>query len=146
MPKYPKPKKYTSKKISRQEATLDELELYEQWKIQVLPELRAMVLQGVSAKDIYKKFEAHAAARAVSIVIGQTANESQVLAAIKEVSDKASGKPTETKKLEHQFASLSDEQLEAVLQTRIQESPPGVIDEVLDVVPGPDDTFDEDSD
>ena len=102
---------------------LDDLEAFENFQAEILPELQKLIRKGASADEIYKKFQAHAAARAVTIALtdGDTAKR---LAAIKEVLDRAVGKPTETKKVEHKFDKLRDEELDALIMSEAEGTQP----------------------
>jgi hypothetical protein len=119
MANYPKRKPRAQKEPELD--LLDELELFREWKKQILPELREMLLKGATAADIYKKYSAHAAARAVSIAISDPDSQ-KALTASKEIQDRASGKAVETRKVEHRMAELSDEQLDALLLTEISDN------------------------
>lgn len=101
------------------EEILSELELFEEWKRKILPELRNRLTKGASAKEIAKEFESYAAARAVTIAITEP-DSGKALAAIKDIQDRASGKATETKKIQHQLAELTDDELDAVLLTEME--------------------------
>lgn len=115
-PKKRKPKLDKDSQEPSREEILDELALFEEWKRFILPELRRSLLKGTSAKDIAKAFENYAAARAVTIAITEP-DSSKALAAIKDIQDRASGKPTETKKIQHQYHDMTDEEVEAMLQS-----------------------------
>lgn len=98
---------------SNQEVALSELALFQEWKEHILPELRELLVKGVSAKEIVKKYENYAAARAITIAITET-DSSKALSAVKDIIDRASGKAVERKKITHELEELSEEQLNAI--------------------------------
>jgi hypothetical protein len=99
---------------------LDEKMIYDEWSKELLPELKRLVAEGVKPKDILKKFEGLAAARIVAVAL--TGDEKNALIAARDIQDRVSGKPVETKKLEHQFSDLTDEQLDAMIKSKLQTS------------------------
>ena len=76
--------------------------------------------KGMDAKSIYKKYSNLAAARGITIALSST-DEQKALAAVKDVLDRTQGKATEKKEIKHQLEDLRDEELDAILQSEIQD-------------------------
>ena len=119
MPNYPKKKAKSSPNLSKFEGALAELEMFEEWRAQILPELRSLMLKGASETEILKKYIPQMAARLVTIALVDSDN-GRALAAIKDALDRINGKPTETRKVEHRMAEMTDEQLDALLKSEMQ--------------------------
>ncbi len=98
-------------KIVRQ---LDDLAEFEHFRDVILPALREDLRKGMSAEEIFSKYEAHAAAATVSAL----ATEDRLPAADK-ILNRTMGKPTEKKEVTHKLGKLSDEQLDALLQSEL---------------------------
>lgn len=98
--------------------TLDELSEFEIYRRDVLPELRKAIAKGASAKEIYKRHEAYAAARAVTIAITET-DTGKALAAAKEILDRGGGKATEHKEIA--ISNLTDQELDDLLKKELGE-------------------------
>lgn len=98
------------------EDQLEELELYAEFKSKIMPELRAMLLSGAKDKDILAHYTPQVSARLVTIALTDPDN-AKALLAIKDLLDRVNGKSTEHKEIRHQFDSLTDEQLDALIKT-----------------------------
>lgn len=119
MTAYPKRKKkgQPEDKIAAQ---LQVLELFDEWRAQVLPELQQMLLKGVPAEEILKRYAPHLAARIITVALTD-ADGAKALTAAKDGLDRVQGKAVERKKIQHEMAALSDEQLDALLLTEMGE-------------------------
>lgn len=114
--------KQSLKQAKKDEKTcqmMEELEIFEEWKKSVLPELREMLLNKMTAEQIAKKYAAHAVARAVTIATTST-DEKAALSACKDIIDRAHGKPTETQKHVHEFDQMSEQDLNAVIKSQLE--------------------------
>lgn len=69
----------------------------------------------MTAEEIFKKYEAHAAAAVVSAL----ASPDSQLAASDKILNRTMGKPTEKKEVTHKLDQLSDEQLDALVQSEL---------------------------
>ena len=98
---------------------MDELTAFEDFKETILPALQKAVREGVTADEIYQKFQSHAAARAVSIAMKEV-DSSKALAAIKDILDRSGGKAAEKREITHKLERLPDEQLDALLLSKLQ--------------------------
>ena len=117
---YPKKKKKTRENLAPyEEKVYADLELFEQFQRTVIPELRNMVVDsGTSERDIYKYAKKFAAARVVSVVVTEKDNH-KALTAAKDILDRANGKATETRKIKHEYEDIPDEQLNALLESEL---------------------------
>ena len=97
-----------------------DLEEFERFRAEILQQLRADLDAGLSAHEIYNKYANLAAARGITIALSDT-DSGKALAAVKEILDRSQGKPTEKKEVKHQFEELPDEELDAVLQSELQD-------------------------
>lgn len=100
---------------------LDRIRVLEEFE-SLLPikDLREDIKKGLSADEIYKKYEHIAAARVAAIALAET-NSSIALAAAKEMRDRATGKATEKKEITHKLGNLPDEELDAYLLTKLKD-------------------------
>lgn len=99
---------------------IDDLAAYEQFKSEILPYLRDAIQRGATAEEIYRKAEALAAARAVTIAATET-DTGKALSAIKDILDRSGGKATDRKVIEHRYKDLSDSELDAMLLSESEE-------------------------
>ena len=83
-----------------------------------LPAIRQALLKGLNSEQILKKFEPIVAARLVQL--GVTGGESAALGAIKELMDRTQGKAVQKQEHTHKLAKLPEEELDAVLQSKLQ--------------------------
>jgi hypothetical protein len=113
-----------SPKQNRQEekmaSALDALAEFQQFKDEILPELRDALKSGMSAEDLMKKYQAHAAARTITIMMREL-DSSKALAAAKDIQDRSAGKAKERTEVEHKFAKLKDDELDSVLLSELGE-------------------------
>lgn len=100
------------------EDLMEELDLFNEWKKAILPELRALLIQGASSKDIAKKYANYAAARMVTIALTD-ADPVKALTACKDIIDRAEGKPVESQKIEHKYQDLDDRALDSLLKSKL---------------------------
>jgi hypothetical protein len=118
-----KPKKQHS--YNRQDAQmardLDKLADYEAFCEKILPQLRRMVKDGSSAEAIYKFAESFAAARNVTIALTD-GDPGRAMTAIKDILDRSQGKAKERTEHTHKFEKLKDNEIDALLQSRLKET------------------------
>lgn len=115
-----RPKKYRKSRNSTEDRmvrALDQLAEFEQFKEEILPALRKDIESGLESREIIKKYRALAAAKLVTAVFVPTAPSA--LSAARDILDRGDGKPTETKKVEHKFADVADEDLDALLKSKL---------------------------
>lgn len=99
---------------------LDALSDFEQFKEEILPLLRADLKNKVPYKDMRKKYLALLTVRKISIGLAEP-DSAKALAAIKDILDREDGKATEHRVVEHNLKNIPDEELDAVLQSEIED-------------------------
>lgn len=109
-----------NKTMDRMVRSLDKLALYEEFQEKILPALREDLRNGTGAEEILKKYQAFIAARGVTIALTEL-DSSKALSAIRDVLDRAGGKATEKKEVTHKLEKLPEEELDALLLTRMKE-------------------------
>jgi hypothetical protein len=76
--------------------------------------------KGLDAEQLMSKYESMAVARLITIL--QTEPDSgKALGAVKELLDRIQGKPTQKQEVKHQYEKLQDDELDAVLNTMLDE-------------------------
>lgn len=96
---------------------MDDLSEFEEFRAEVLPQLRKMMYRNASAKEIAEFARARMLARATTIAL-TSEDEKTALAAVREVLDRGDGKSTETKKIE--VNKMSDEELDALIKAEME--------------------------
>lgn len=99
---------------------LDRLKAFEEFERTVPPMIRADLSSGLSADEIYAKYDNYAAARAVAIALME-ADSGKALAAIRDIRDRTQGKAVERKELTHRLDKLPDKELDALLLTEMSD-------------------------
>lgn len=99
---------------------IDDLAEFEDFKESILPVLRQALKDGLTAEEIYAKYQAYAAARAVSIVALEV-DSGKALAGIKEILDRHGGKARERTEVTHKLEKLPEEQLDSLLLSKLKE-------------------------
>jgi hypothetical protein len=106
-----------NKMVSR----LDNLAKFEEFEESILPMLRKALQSGKGAEDILKMANAHAAARMVTIAM--TEKDSQkVMSSLTQILDRTVGKATEKHQIEHKYAALKDDELDALILSEVSDA------------------------
>ncbi len=113
-------KKKSGTRLTDEENLMEDVLLFEEWKKVILPELRELLLRGASAKEIAKKYSSHAVARMVTIALSEK-DPQKAITACKDLVDRAEGRATETKKVEHKYENLEDKQLDSLLNSELED-------------------------
>lgn len=116
-----------SKLIKRE----DQIAAFEEFHTKLLPQLREAIASGKGAKEIFEEWAPLAAARIVNIAATEM-DSAKALAAAEKIIHQALGKPTERKELTHKMESLSEEQLDALLMSRMKEIEAIEVEDVTD--------------
>lgn len=96
---------------------LDALAMYDDFMNNIAPKLQQMIIDGTTATDVYKLAEAQMAARLLTIAM--TSKDPKIaMQAIKEAHDRSLGKAKETTEITTRYEKLSDEELDALLQSQ----------------------------
>jgi hypothetical protein len=96
----------------------DSLNEFEKFRELLPAQLRKDLLAGLTAKQIYKKYAPMAAARAVAVALSE-ADSAKALSAAKEVMDQAEGKVTVRTEVTHKMDGMPEEQLDALIRSRM---------------------------
>lgn len=121
MPKKRRFSGITSRVESQMVRSLDKLARYEEI-IQGLPkDLVDAFANGTPAEELYKQHANVAALRVLQILFTEK-DSSKALSAARELLDRTYGKATERKVIKHQLEELSDNELDALLLSEIEES------------------------
>lgn len=102
----------------RRISLIDDLAEFDSFRNELLPALRQALKDGKSAEDIYSMASAAAAARAVTIAVKEE-DSGKALAAIKEILDRDKGKAKERQEVTHKLEKLPEEQLDALLLSKL---------------------------
>lgn len=112
-----KSKTETQEKMAR---TVDTLADYEDYREKIAVWMRRDLQNGMSAKDIRKKYSAMVQARMTSIALTES-DPGKAMAAGKDHLDREEGKAKETKELSHRLSDLPQEELASVLHSSLTE-------------------------
>lgn len=104
----------------RMASMLDDLTEFNNFREEILPVLREALKQGADADTIYRKFQAYAAARAVSIAATEL-DSGKALSAIKDILDRTQGRAKERTEVVHKMENLTESQLDAILLSKMQD-------------------------
>lgn len=99
---------------------LDELTFFQEFKAELLPDLRKLITGGAPTKEILERARALATARLASLAALETDSRT-ALVAIKELMDRLDGKATERKEIKHSMEQLRDEELDALVLTAMKD-------------------------
>jgi len=99
---------------------LEDLELFEELKKDLLPALRDMVRKGEKSDKILERGRALATARLVTLA-ATTDNPTAALSAIKEVLNRTVGPVVEKREVAHRLAAMEEKELDALLISKITE-------------------------
>jgi GH24 family phage-related lysozyme (muramidase) len=95
---------------------LDRLAQYEEFKNAISPKLQERVLKGASVEEMFSEFAA-----AVGAAMLTRALRDGDFKAMQDVLNRAKGTPVQAKKVEHTYSEMSEEQLDALVESKIQE-------------------------
>jgi glucuronate isomerase len=88
----------------------------EEFKATLLPALRKDLLSGMTEAQIQKKYAAYVQTRLVQIALMEP-DSGKAMAAAKDILDRTNGRATEKKEVTHRFKDMTDQELDAVLQS-----------------------------
>lgn len=103
-----------------QARTIDNIRQFEEYKEDILPKIRKMLKDGAKSEEIIAFAQAYAAARIVTIALTDD-DAGKATTAAKDLLDRHMGKATERKEVSHKFEKLKDEELDALLTSRLKE-------------------------
>lgn len=99
---------------------IDQLTEFEDFKGNILPALQQDVKAGMSTSDLRKKYASLVQARLITAALANP-DDSKALAAATDLLNRVEGKATERKEVKHILSNLSDRELDAVLQSEVNE-------------------------
>lgn len=99
-------------------SNIDDLDEFEEFRATILPGIRSMLAKGCNAKEILEKYKPLVAARLLNTAL--VADSQHSTTAIKEVLDRVDGKVTTTLDLTHKYDKLKEDQLDALINSKLQ--------------------------
>jgi hypothetical protein len=102
--------------------SLDKLAAFQDWSADILPRLRKMLANpDVTPEDILEFSKAYAVAKVATIAFTDDDN-ARALSAAKDLLDRSLGKAKERQEVEHKFGKLKEEELDALIESRLAEA------------------------
>jgi len=101
--------------------TLDRYELFKGMEENLLKGVRQDIAKGLTADQIYEKYEHLAAACAVTL-LARSDSPKELIPVIREIRDRVSGRAVEKKEVRHKFDSLTDDELKALVASEMTEN------------------------
>lgn len=108
----------TGKTEDRMIGSIDELAEFRKFKAEFLPRLLADRKAGLTAAQIRAKYANEVELRKVQIALFEP-DSTKALAACKDITDRVEGKPKEITETTHKFEQLKDEQLDALILSKL---------------------------
>lgn len=99
---------------------LDALADFEEFRETVLPAIQKDLKAGYTAKQLREKYSAMLQARQITDALMAPIGDGADIA--QKILDRELGKATEHKEVKHKFSDLSDEQLDAILMSELDEA------------------------
>lgn len=115
-----RPKKSGNLDTHRMVKTIDELAQFEEFKTTILPALQREVEKGTPGPELLARFQTHAAARLITIILTDP-DSGRATAAIRELSDRVEGKAAQKIEQVHRFEKLSDNELDSLVTSKLKE-------------------------
>ena len=100
---------------------LQDLEMLEKIKTDLLPHLQRAVKQGVTAEEIFRMSEPMLAAKLVTEAL-RSQDVGKITGAIKEMINRSSGPVKQNDEVTHKFENLPEEQLNAILLQKLNKA------------------------
>lgn len=98
---------------------LDQLASYENYRRDVAPHVQQLLASGATAQQILDSCQELAAMKLVEKALSGTGKEQ--VAALKELLDRTQGKPTEKVEIKTRYDKLGDQELDALLASKLKE-------------------------
>lgn len=105
---------------ARVASVIDDLRAFQEFREEILPKIRAMLKAKKTSAEIREFAQSYLTARQVTIALTSN-DEGQALRAIDSLTHQNEGKPTERAEVEHKFGKLKDEELRALVASRLSE-------------------------
>lgn len=98
---------------------IENLMAFDEFRKELLPALQQDAIDGVPPEKLREKYQSYLTARLIQI--GLVGKDGDALAAIRDISDRAEGKPAQTNVHINKYEQLPDEQLDAALKSQIED-------------------------
>jgi hypothetical protein len=105
----------------QKEQQLDKLAAFQEFEAEVLPMLRKLLLTGADSSKMREEMAPFLTAKLLSLAVTEK-DAGKALALIKDQLDRTEGKAKERVETEHKFSKLKDEELDALLESRLKEN------------------------
>lgn len=102
-------------------SNLDSLAEFNEFQRTLLPIIKGAVKSKDAPKAILELARSYAAAR-IALIMATDPDNKTALAAAKDLLDRTEGKAVERRELRHSMANLKDEELDALVMSKIDES------------------------
>ena len=99
---------------------IDKLAEFEEFCRNMLPALRQDIKSNLSPAELFQKYKALAAARMINIAATEE-DAGKAISAIKDILDRADGKPKESIGIENRYEKLDEDQIKSLLMTKIDD-------------------------
>ncbi len=119
-PKYPR--KHNRGMLDELSELSDAISEFDEFRQEVLPELRRMLAAKASPSQMRKEFMHYLTARLITEGITNP-DATKAISAIKEIFDREEGRATEKKEVSHRLGKLKDEELDALLISELEAMP-----------------------
>lgn len=100
---------------------IEDLREFEQFKQEVLPMLRDAVAKKKPSEEIFELVRAHSAAKLATIALLEKDSQ-KAMQAIDKILQRTDGPVVQKSETEHRFGRLKDEQLVALLKTKLNKT------------------------
>jgi hypothetical protein len=100
---------------------IDQLEQFDEFKSSLYPLLQKAVREGWDAKKVQDTFAPLLQIKAIMHAASEM-DTGKAMGAIKDVLDRAYGKPKETVEQKHTFANAKDEEIDAILLSKLSDA------------------------
>lgn len=116
----PAEREFSEEDVDREEVMAD-LAAFQEFRETVAPALRAMVEKKVPPEEMIRQFQSLLTARALTIAL-TSRDQAKSLAAVKDVLDRGLGKAVERRETKHVLEQLKDQELDALLESKLKAS------------------------
>lgn len=99
---------------------IDDLAEFQEFRTKLLPAIRTSLKDKQTPKEILELARSYAAAR-IALVMAMDPDNKTALAAAKDLLDRTEGKAIERKEFKHQLSQLKDEELDALLESKLKD-------------------------
>lgn len=120
MTQYRRKRKTTTRVKNDPAHLVEQMDLFHQFRTELLPQLQSDIERGMNAEQLAKKYSHLAMARMITVMMTEQ-DSAKALSAAKDVMDRGVGKAVERKKIEHSMAEMDEDQLDALILTELDD-------------------------